>query len=221
MIELRNLSKGYWVYGVYRPVFRNLNLHVPTGQSLALLGGNGAGKSTLLKTVSGVMRPDSGEIITDGTISFTVGYSGSFHSDMTGLQNTRFIARLYGVDTDELVDFVEDFAEIGEYFHLPLRMYSSGMKSRLAFGISMGLRFDTYIIDEATATGDKGFREKARILFRNRMKDASAIVVTHRTSEVRRLCDAAVVLYKGKVEVYDDIEDALERHKEILMRKLT
>lgn len=220
MIELRNLSKGYWVYGVYRPVFHDLNLHVPTGQSLALLGGNGAGKSTLLRILSGAVRPDTGEVLTDGTISFTVGYSGSFHSDMTGLQNTRFIARLYGVDTDELVDFVQDFAEIGEHFYLPVRMYSSGMKSRLAFGISMGVRFDTYLIDEATATGDKGFREKARIVFRDRMKDASAIVVTHRTSEVRRLCDAAVVLHKGQVEVYNDIEEALARHKEILLRKL-
>lgn len=217
MIELRNITKGYWVHGVYRPVIQNLSLKLPTGRSLALLGGNGAGKSTLLKIISGVMRPDSGEVITDGTVSFTVGYAGSFHNDMTGLQNTRFVARVYGVDTDELVSFVQDFAELGDHFYLPVRMYSSGMKSRLAFGISMGVRFDTYLIDEATATGDKGFRAKARLVFRDRVKDASAIVVTHRTREVRTFCDTGYVLHKGRVEKFDDLEDAISRHSEILL----
>lgn len=216
MIEFRDISKGFWVNGDYYPVIRDLNLTLPSGKSLALLGRNGAGKSTLLNMVSGTMRPDTGEIISDGSISFTVGYAGSFHRDMTGVQNTRFVARVYGVDTDELVEFVEDFAEIGKHFHMPLRTYSSGMKSRLAFGVSMGIKFDTYLIDEATATGDKRFRVKSKNLFRARMKEASAIMVSHSMTDIRAFCDAGLVLHNGQIEVFDDVEDAIERHEALM-----
>ncbi len=216
MIEFHDISKGFWVNGEYHPVIRNLNLTLPSDKSLALLGRNGAGKSTLLNMVSGNMRPDTGEIISDGSISFTVGYSGSFHGDMTGVQNTRFVARVYGVDTDELVSFVEDFAEIGKHFHMPLRTYSSGMKSRLAFGVSMGIKFDTYLIDEATAAGDKRFRVKSKAVFRERMKDASAIMVSHSMGDIRAFCDAGLVLHDGQIEVYDDIEEAITRHEALL-----
>jgi len=216
MIEFRDISKGFWVKGAYYPVIRNLNLTLPSGRSLALLGRNGAGKSTLLNMVSGTMRPDTGEIISDGSISFTVGYAGSFHGDMTGVQNTRFVARVYGVDTDELVEFVEDFADIGKHFHMPVRTYSSGMKSRLAFGVSMGIKFDTYLIDEATATGDKRFRVKSKNVFRERVKEASAIMVSHSMADIRAFCDAGLVLHEGQIEVFDDVEDAIARHEEIL-----
>ena len=216
MIEFRDISKGFWVKGAYYPVIRNLNLTLPSGRSLALLGRNGAGKSTLLNMVSGNMRPDTGEIVSDGSISFTVGYSGSFHADMTGVQNTRFVARVYGVDTDELVEFVEDFAEIGDHFYMPVRTYSSGMKSRLAFGVSMGIKFDTYLIDEATATGDKRFKVKSKNVFRARMSEASAIMVSHSMGDIRAFCDAGLVLHDGQIEVFDDVEDAIERHEELM-----
>jgi capsular polysaccharide transport system ATP-binding protein len=216
MIEFQDISKGFWIRGEYQPVIRNLNLTLPSKRSLALLGRNGAGKSTLLNIVSGTMRPDTGQIVSDGSISFTVGYAGSFHKDMTGVQNTRFVARIYGVDTDELTDFVEDFAEIGEHFYMPLRTYSSGMKSRLAFGVSMGIKFDTYLIDEATATGDARFRKKSKEVFKARMADASAIMVSHSMTDIRAFCDAGLVLHDGKIEVFDDIEEAIKRHEEIL-----
>ncbi len=216
MIEFQNISKGFWVRGEYRPVIRQLDLTLPSGKSLALLGRNGAGKSTLLSIIAGTLRPDSGQVVSDGTISFTVGYAGSFHGDMTGAQNTRFVARVYGVDSDDLTAFVEDFAEIGEHFHMPVRTYSSGMKSRLAFGISMGIRFDTYLIDEATATGDARFRKKSKEVFKTRMADASAIMVSHSMSDIRNFCDAGLVLHQGEIEVFDDVEDAIKRHEEIL-----
>ena len=216
MIEFRDISKGFWVNGEYYPVIRNLNLTLPSGRSLALLGRNGAGKSTLLNMVSGNMRPDTGEIISDGSISFTVGYAGSFHGDMTGVQNTRFVARVYGVDTDELVEFVEDFAEIGKHFHMPVRTYSSGMRSRLAFGVSMGIRFDTYLIDEATATGDRRFKIKSKNVFRARMSEASAIMVSHSMADIRAFCDAGLVLHDGQIEVFDDVEEAIERHEALM-----
>lgn len=216
MIEFQDISKGFWVRGKYQPVIRSLNLNLPSGRSLALLGRNGAGKSTLLSMVAGTMRPDTGQIISDGSISFTVGYAGSFHGEMTGAQNTRFVARVYGIDSDELTDFVEDFAEIGKHFHMPVRTYSSGMKSRLAFGISMGIKFDTYLIDEATATGDERFKRKSREVFRARMAESSAVMVSHSMNEIRNFCDAGLILHQGVIEVYDDVEDAIKRHQELL-----
>lgn len=216
MIEFQDISKGFWVRGEYQPVIRSLNLILPSGRSLALLGRNGAGKSTLLSMVAGTMRPDTGQIISDGSISFTVGYAGSFHGDMTGAQSTRFVARIYGVDSDELIDFVQDFAEIGKHFHMPVRTYSSGMKSRLAFGISMGIKFDTYLIDEATATGDERFKRKSKEVFRARMAESSAVMVSHNMSEIRSFCDAGLILHQGEIEVYDDVEVAIKRHEKLM-----
>lgn len=216
MIEFRDISKGFWVRGEYRPVIRSLNLTLPSGRCLALLGRNGAGKSTLLSIVAGTMRPDTGQIISDGSISFIVGYAGSFHPELTGVQSTRFVARIYGVDSDELIEFVQDFAEIGKHFHMPIRTYSSGMKSRLAFGISMGIKFDTYLIDEATATGDERFKRKSKEVFRARMAESSAVMVSHNMSEVRDFCDAGLILHQGEIEVFNDIENAIKRHKELL-----
>ena len=213
MIRFRNLTKGFWVRGEWAPVINGLNLTLPTGKSLALLGGNGAGKSTLLSMIAGTLRPDAGSIWSDGTISWPIGYSGSFHKDLTGEQNTRFIARVYGVDTDELSDFVQDFAEIGKHYYMPLRTYSSGMRSRLNFGLSMGVPFDTYLIDEVTSVGDQNFRLKSRVLFKERMKTASAIMVSHNLEELRQYCDGAILLHKGQLSYFDNLDEALEAHR--------
>lgn len=216
MIRFENLTKGYWVRGQWKTVIDNLNATLPTGKSLALLGRNGAGKTTLMRMIAGNERPTSGRILTDGTISWPVGYGGSFHPDLTGMQNTRFIARVYGVDTEELVAFVEDFAEIGEHFHMPVRTYSSGMRSRLTFGISMGIPFDTYLVDEVTAVGDARFRLKSQAVFRARMANASAVVVSHNTKELYAFCDAAVVLYDGKLRFFDRLYDGIKLHEELM-----
>jgi len=216
MIVFDRISKGFWVKGEYLPVIRELTLTLPSGRSLALLGRNGAGKSTLLSIVAGTMRPDTGAIWSDGSISFTVGYAGSFHGEMSGVQNTRFVARVYGVDSDELTDFVEDFAELGKHFRMPVRTYSSGMKSRLAFGISMGIPFDTYLIDEATATGDARFRKKSKEVFTARMAEASAIMVSHNMDDIRNFCDSGLILHDGRIEVFDEVEVAVKRHQELL-----
>ncbi len=216
MIRFENLSKSFRVRGMRYTVIDDLTLTLPTGKSLALLGRNGAGKSTLLQLVAGTLRPDTGRIVSDGTISWPVGYSGSFHREMTGAQNVLFLARAYGVDTDALVAFVEDFAELGDHFHMPLRSYSSGMKSRLAFGVSMGIPFDTYLVDEATATGDARFKKKSRAVFAERMRRSSALLVSHRMSEVREYCDAGVLLHDGKLYYYDDLDEAIEHHEALM-----
>ena len=218
MIRLENLAKTFVLNGRRKIVARNISAVFPARRAVAILGRNGAGKTSLLKMLAGTMAPDRGRIVARGSVSWPVGYSGSFHPDLTGVQNTRFLARVYGVDTDELVDFVARFADLGPHFHLPFRSYSSGMRARLAFGVSMGIRFDTYLVDEVTAVGDAAFKRKSERLFRARMEDSGAIMVTHALGQVRRLCDHAAVLEDGRLHVYTDVEDAIGHHKAIMRR---
>ncbi|MDW4498121.1 ABC transporter ATP-binding protein [Sulfitobacter sp. D35] len=212
MIRLENVWKSYTRGGHRTVVAAGINATFPSGVSVALLGRNGAGKSSMLRMIAGTMPVDRGRIWSTGTISWPVGFSGSFHAELSGAQNTRFIARLYGVDTDELMDFVGGFSNLGHHFYNPLRTYSSGMKSRLAFGISMGIKFDTYLVDEVTSVGDRDFKRKARRVFKARMADSSAIVVSHSTKMVLDLCDAGAVLENGNFIYYEDIRDAIEHH---------
>ena len=216
MIRFENLTKSFSIRGERRVVIDNLNLTLPTGKSLALLGRNGAGKSTLLQMIAGTMRPDSGRIIHSGTVSWPVGFGGSFHRELTGAQNIRFIARIYGVDTDALMAFVEDFSELGKFFHMPVRSYSSGMRSRLTFGASMGIRFDTYLVDEVTAVGDASFRRKSRSVFADRMRHSSAILVNHSMGQLRQFCNAGLVLEGGQLQYFDDLEEAIEVHQAMM-----
>jgi len=216
VIRFENLTKSFQMRGARKVVINNLNLTLPSGKSLALLGRNGAGKSTLLRMISGTMRADSGHITSDGTISWPVGFGGSFHGALTGAQNVRFIARIYGVDTRQLMDFVEDFAELGKSFHMPVRSYSSGMRSRLTFGASMGIHFDTYLVDEVTAVGDAAFKRKSQAVFAERMETGSAIMVSHNMQEIRQFCDAGIVLENGRMQYFDDLEEAIIRHRAIM-----
>lgn len=219
MICFENLTKVFALEGQRKVVADNINLTFPTGRAVALLGRNGAGKSTLLQMVAGTLTPTSGRIVSTGTISWPVGFAGSFHPELSGAQNARFVGRIYGVDTDELVAFVEDFAGLEVHFHLPFRTYSAGMKSRLAFGVSMGIGFDTYLVDEVTSVGDAAFRERSTKVFRERMKNAGAVVVTHSMGQVRELCTSAAVLHNGKLTYYDALEEGIGVHEEN-MRKL-
>ncbi len=216
MIRLENLTKIYRTGGQAKVVARDMNAVFPTGAAVALLGRNGAGKSSLLRIIAGSMDPTSGRVVSDGTISWLVGFAGSFHPDLTGLQNTRFVARVYGVDSDALVDFVEEFAELRDHFRMPTRTYSSGMKSRLAFGLSMGIRFDTYLVDEVTAVGDAGFRRKSEALFRERMSVSGAILVSHSMPMLRRNCTSGAVIDRGRLHYYDDLDAAIDHHEAIM-----
>jgi capsular polysaccharide transport system ATP-binding protein len=216
MVRLENLTKIYRVGGKTKLVADNMNAVFPTGRSVGLLGRNGAGKSSLLRLIAGTMAPTSGRVVSDGTVSWPVGYAGSFHSDLTGAQNVRFIARVYGVDTETLVDFVADFAELGQHYQLPFRTYSSGMRARLAFGLSMGIHFDTYLVDEITAVGDAAFKSKSKDIFLQRLETSSAIFVSHSMAQLRELCDMGAVIDDGKLQFYEDIDEAIARYNEIL-----
>ncbi len=214
MVRLEHLTKVFYLKGHRKVVANDINAVFPSGTSVALLGRNGTGKSTLLKMIAGTMDPTSGRIVSTGTISWPVGFAGSFHGELTGVQNTRFVARIYGVDSDELVDFVADFAELGAHFRQPFRTYSAGMKSRLAFGVSMGVAFDTYLVDEVTSVGDAAFRAKSVRVFNERMKTAGAVVVSHAMGMVREMCDTGAVMEDGKLIYYPDLDEAIDRHEE-------
>ncbi len=216
MIDLYNITKGFWVQEEYRIVLDDITFSLPPGRALGLLGRNGAGKSTLLQLIAGTMQPASGRIVRRGNISWPIGGANSFHKELTGLQNTRFLARVYGVDSDELVAFVEEFAAIGEHFEMPLRTYSSGMKSRLSFGVAMGIPFDLYLIDEVTGAGDASFRRKSKAVFKARIAQAGAIMISHSMNDMRNFCDCGLVLHNGRLLYFEDIEDAIAHHEDLL-----
>ena len=197
-------------------ILDGLSFSVARGEVVALLGRNGAGKSTLLEMIAGTQRPDRGRITSDGSISWSVGLGSSFHRELSGAQNVRFIARIYGVDTDELVAFVEDFSELGKHFHMPVRSYSQGMRARLGFGCSMGIHFDTYLVDEVTAVGDAAFKKKSRMVFKHRMTTSGAIMVSHSMQQVREFCDAGLVLEGGQAHYFADLDEAIRLHEDIL-----
>lgn len=216
MIRFENLTKSFRVQGIRKTVIDNLSFTLPSNTSFALLGRNGAGKTTLLQMIAGNLRPDHGQIVSDGSISWPVGLRGAFHGDLTGEQNVRFVGRIYGVETDDLVDFVQNFAELGPHFQMPLRSYSTGMRSRLVFGAAMGINFDTYLVDEVTAVGDAAFRNKSRAVFRERVKSSSAVMVSHNMREIRAFCDAALILENGRLTYFDDVEDAISQHQKLM-----
>lgn len=219
MIEFRDVSKYYPTPGGRKVVLDHLNLTLPSGAKIGVLGRNGAGKSTLLGMVAGTAHPNRGEIRRHASISWPLGFAGSFHADLTGAQNVRFVARIYGMDTDTLVDYVEDFAELGEFMDMPVRSYSSGMKARLAFGMSMGIAFDWYLVDEITAVGDSAFRRKSLAVFQDRLREAGLLMVSHSIGTIRSYCDSGLVLEGGTARYFEDVNEAIAHHEGNMRRR--
>ncbi|MCB1376488.1 MAG: ABC transporter ATP-binding protein, partial [Rhodobacteraceae bacterium] len=147
------------------------------------------------------------------SVSWPLRLKGSFHTDLTGAQNVRFTARVYGIDTDALVDYVEDFAQLGDFMNMPLRSYSSGMRARLAFGMSMGISFDWYLVDEITAVGDSAFKKKSLAVFKNRLQDAGLLMVSHSTRTILSYCTSGLVLENGKARFFEDVREAVRVHE--------
>ena len=218
MIVLDRLSKRFRAAGRSIVVADAISATFPSGVAVALLGRNGAGKSTLLQMIAGTSRPDRGRVLTDGRVSYPVGLASALHPDLTGAQNTRFVARIYGADTGEVTRFVEAFAQLGAQFRAPVRTYYSGMRARLAFGINMALDFDTYLIDEVTGAGDQAFQDRARAVFTQRMAGAGALFVSHSIPMLRRMCRAGAVLDQGRLSYFDDLEDAIAAYRAVLHR---
>ena len=213
MIEFHGVSKWYHTPHGRKVVLDGLDLTLPPGTKLGVLGRNGAGKSTLLGMIGGTIKPNRGVIVKRAAMSWPLGLGGTYHQDLTGAQNVRFVARIYGVDTEALVAYVADFSELGDFMDMPVRSYSSGMRARLAFGMSMGVSFDWYLVDEITAVGDSRFKRKSLAVFRERLQNAGLMMVSHSDRTIREYCTSALVLEGGRAVYYDDVARALAAHE--------
>ncbi|MGI9225263.1 MAG: ABC transporter ATP-binding protein [Woeseiaceae bacterium] len=216
MISVENVTKSYMTLGGRKVVFRNLSLDFPEGVSVGLIGRNGAGKSTLMRLLSSVDLPDSGKIVTSGRISWPVALKGGMERNLTGRDNVKFVCRIQGIRKSgmkEKVRFVQEFAELGEYFDRPVSSYSSGMRARLAFGTSMAFDFDYYLIDEVMAVGDARFKKKSRLVFRERLEDSKLILVSHNMKLIRNLCDAVVLIDKGRATYFNDVSEGVAAYR--------
>ena len=216
MIKIENLTKSYRTPKGRHYVFKDLSVVIPTGKSIALIGRNGAGKSTLLRMIGGVDQPDSGAIVTDQSISWPVGLSGGFQGSLTGRENVKFVSRLFSkkIELQEKVNFVENFSELGKYFDMPIKTYSSGMKSRLGFGLSMAFKFDYYLVDEITSVGDANLKKKCDAIFNSRRKESNFLMVSHSMSALQQYCDAALFIGRdNEVIFYESVSEAIQKYK--------
>lgn len=215
MIILENITKAYPFGKGKRDVLKDINLTIDNGEKVGILGRNGAGKSTLVRLLGGVEKPTSGRIIKDMNISWPIAFSGAFQGSLTGADNVRFVCRVYDADYESAMVFVESFAELGKYLYEPVKVYSSGMRARLAFAISMAIDFDCYLIDEVISVGDASFKNKCQTELFEKRAHKSMILVSHELNLVKKYCDKAAILNAGELTVFDDMEEAFKVYKEL------
>ena len=213
MIELSHVCKSYALPHGRKVVLNDLSHTFREGVNMGILGLNGAGKSTLMRVICGAESPDKGRVKRTSRVSWPIGFSGGFHGSLTGRENMRFTCRIYGADIKQVTDFVEDFSELGPYMDMPIRTYSSGMKAKLAFGLSMAIGFDFYLIDEGYAVGDASFRAKSEKVFQERKAHATLLVVAHSTSVIRKNCDNAAILKDGRLLLFETLDEALVNYE--------
>ena len=216
MIRVRNLKKVYQTRFGENLVFEDLSFDLAMGERLGILGRNGAGKSTLVRLVSGAERPTAGSIESDLSISWPLAFSGAFQHQLTGVDNIRFISRIYDQEFEPNLAFVEEFAELGPYLREPVITYSSGMRARLAFAISMIIEFDCFLIDEISAVGDARFHDRCNHELFEKRADRAMIIISHDAAYVRDHCNRWGVLHDGRLVLYDDFEDAYADFKELI-----
>ena len=215
MITVENLAKQYHARGGAHHVFSDVNFTVRPGQKLAVLGRNGAGKSTLVKIVGGVETPTRGKVRRTMSVSWPLAFGGAFQGSLTGIDNMKFISRIYGMEYARMRSFVEEFAELGRHIALPVKTYSSGMVARLAFGLSLAIDFDCYLIDEVIVVGDQRFHQRCRSELFGKRRDRAFLIASHDIHTIRELCDSALVFHGGKVTVYDDLEEAISIYERL------
>lgn len=218
MIAFQEVSKVYQRHHFIRNVFQNLSFQINRGESIGICGANGAGKSTLMRLISGVEKPTSGRIHKTLSTSWPLGYASSFDRTMSGADNLRFIARVYRYDVRAVLDYVEDFAQLGPYLYQPVATYSAGMIARLAFGASLAIKFDCYLIDEVTAAGDARFRQKTEDALSERRDNGTIIMTSHDPYTLQHYCRRGAVLYGGALTFYDSVAEACEIHNALQMR---
>lgn len=216
MIEIIDLVKKYRSRHGVKTVFSGLSFTIPSNKNVAIIGRNGAGKSTLLRLLAGIDSPDKGRIRCTGRISWPVGLTGGLQGSMTGRDNVRFVSRIQGAskeETKKIICKVMEFADIGEFFDRPINTYSSGMKGRLGFGLSLAFDFEYYLVDEAMSVGDAHFKAKAAAAVKEKLGSGNIILVTHGMSQVKAMCDIVVLLRDGKAEIYEDVDAGIFEYR--------
>jgi capsular polysaccharide transport system ATP-binding protein len=209
MIRCENVTKSYRMGSGRKQVLRGLDLQINPGEHIGFLGRNGAGKTTLIKLIGEVEMPTSGRIRRSMSVSWPLGFGGGFQGSLTGYDNARFIARIYGHDYSEIKDFVQDFTELGPQLKMPVKTYSSGMRARLAFALSLAIEFDCYLIDEVIMVGDANFHQKCHFELFEKRKDRALVLASHSPELIREFCDRALILHQGLATVYSDVNEAL------------
>ncbi|MEG2694555.1 ABC transporter ATP-binding protein [Acinetobacter brisouii] len=207
MIRLDHVTKNYHIHSGWRTVLDDINFEMNGNDKIGFLGRNGAGKSTLIRLISGVEQPTSGVISCGVSVSWPLAFGGAFQGTLTGMDNLRFIARVYGSDIVHVKDFVEDFAELGKYLYEPVKTYSAGMRARLAFALSMAIEFDCFLIDEIISVGDARFHKKCEEELFEKRKDRGIILVSHEVHNIKQHCQSVCVLHNGKLQHFNDIDE--------------
>jgi capsular polysaccharide transport system ATP-binding protein len=216
MIIIEDVHKRYLTeHGAGKWVLQGISMTIPPKRNIALIGVNGAGKSTLLRIIGNVDYPTKGRVERRCRVSWPVG-GGGLEGTLTGRQNAKFVCRVYGRE-EELKDrlsFIQDFTELGDSFDEPVQTYSSGMRSRLQFALSIAFEFDVYISDEVTAAGDARFRKKAADAFKSKVDRASVIMVSHDEGTLKQFCQSGIWINGGKAYWFDELDEALRAYKE-------
>ena len=221
MIDMHGISKIYSTRSGPHTVLKDVDLRIGRGEKLGILGRNGAGKSTLLRILSGAERPTGGHVDRSMSISWPLAFGGAFQGSLTGLDNLKFICRVYGVNYRDKLEYAEDFSELGKYMREPVKTYSSGMRARLAFAISMAVDFDCFLIDEIISVGDARFTSKCNTELFDKRRDRAMIMVSHEAHNIRDHCDRACVLDQGMLRQFPDIDSAYEYYNSQCLGKLS
>jgi len=217
MIELRNVTKYFRTHEEKKYILRDVSIVLPK-VNIGILGRNGAGKSTLMRMLGQIEFPNQGKIASSNNFSWPLGLSGGFVGNMTGKANIKFVCNLYAkshVETQEIIAYVRNFSELGNYFDMPIKTYSSGMRGRLGFGLSLAFDFDYMLIDETLSTGDASFKTKAQAALKKKIESRHIILVSHSMPTLKEMCQAGLLLDEGQLYYYDDIDEGIKHYQEI------
>jgi capsular polysaccharide transport system ATP-binding protein len=217
MIDCVDIVKDYHIGAKkHRRVLNKINFTLGRGEKLGILGRNGAGKSTLIKIIGGVEIATAGQVRRSMSVSWPLAFTGGFQGSLTGLDNLRFVSRIYGIDYAEMRDFVDDFAELGRQIAQPVKTYSSGMRARLAFALSLAIEFDCYLIDEVMLVGDQRFHERCRVELFEKRNDRAMIIISHHMGIIREMCTRTALIHDGRMLCYEGIEPGIEAYEALM-----
>ncbi|CAA6819931.1 MAG: Capsular polysaccharide ABC transporter, ATP-binding protein KpsT [uncultured Sulfurovum sp.] len=215
MIKLKNVSKYFKTKSGRKYILKDMSIEIPPHTNIGILGRNGTGKSTIMRMLGQIDFPNSGTITSNQSFSWPLGLGGGFVGNMSGRANVKFVSRLYGkssIEIESIIDFVKEFSELKDYFDMPIKTYSSGMKSRLSFGLSLSFDFDYMLIDETLSVGDAKFRKKSKEALLKKIETCNVLLVSHDLNTLKEICDAGIVVNNGKIEYFDNIDDAIIKY---------